>query len=123
MDQPTARQGKLEAQNAQLRQQLSEAQRSLSLRESDAHAVPAAERHHDTPKESPITFHLKEKTVLCVGGRNGNVANYSVVIEKAGGNFAHHDGGLEDNQSALVAYLAAADLVIFQTGCISHNAY
>lgn len=123
VDQLTARQVELEAQNAQLRQQLSEAQRSLSLRESEALPVPTAKWHHDTPKESPITFHLKEKTILCVGGRKGNVANYRDVIEKAGGNFTYHDGGLEDNQGALDSVLAAADLVICQTGCTSHNAY
>lgn len=123
VDQLTARQAELEKYNAQLRQQLNEAQRSLSLHESETLPVPAAERHHDSPEESPIAFHLKEKTILCVGGRNGNVANYRDVIEKAGGNFAHHDGGLEDNQGALDSVLAVADLVICQTGCISHNAY
>jgi hypothetical protein len=41
----------------------------------------------------------------------------------SGGRFAHHDGGLEDKLGALDASLAAADLVICQTGCISHNAY
>ncbi len=118
-----ARQAELETQNAELRKQLSEVQRSLSLRELEAQPATAAERHNDTPGESPIIFHLKKKTILCVGGRNGNVANYRDVIEKAGGNFAHHDGGLEDNQGALDSVLATADLVICQTGCISHNAY
>jgi len=32
-------------------------------------------------------------------------------------------GRLENGQSLLDASLAAADLVICQTGCISHNAY
>ena len=68
-------------------------------------------------------LYLKQKTVLCVGGRTGNIANYRDLIERVGGRFAHHDGGLEDNQSVLDASLAAADLVICQTGCISHNAY
>jgi Uncharacterized protein conserved in bacteria (DUF2325) len=54
----------------------------------------------------PITLHLNHKVVLYVGGR-----------------FTHHDGGVEDNVSVLEANLAAADLVICQTGCISHNAY
>jgi hypothetical protein len=66
---------------------------------------------------------LKQKTVLCVGGRSGNVANYRDLVERVGGRFAHHDGGLEDSQSVLDSTLAAADLVICQTGCISHNAY
>lgn len=122
-EQLTARQAELEAHNAQLRQQLGEMQRSPSPREKESTLVLAAERQSDAVKEVPITFHLREKTVLCVGGRNGNVANYRDVIERAGGHFAHHDGGLEDNQGALDSVLAAADLVICQTGCISHNAY
>ncbi|TAG33072.1 MAG: DUF2325 domain-containing protein [Polaromonas sp.] len=50
-------------------------------------------------------------------------SNYRDVVERVGGKFAHHDGGVEDNASVLDANLAAADLVICQTGCISHNAY
>jgi hypothetical protein len=71
----------------------------------------------------PITVHLQQKNVLCVGGRSGNVASYRDLIERVGGHFAHHDGGMEDSQSLLDSSLAAADLVICQTGCISHNAY
>lgn len=36
---------------------------------------------------------------------------------------AHHDGGEEENLAKLDSTLAAADLMICQTGCISHNAY
>nr|WP_315256362.1 DUF2325 domain-containing protein [uncultured Duganella sp.] len=66
---------------------------------------------------------LRERAVLCVGGRNGNVASYRELIEREGAQFSHHDGGLEDNANRLEASLAAADLVICQTGCISHSAY
>ncbi len=123
MAQMNARQAQLETQNTQLRQQLSEAQRASSLRDKDDTLPQNGERQQDIPKESPIRIHLKQKTVLCVGGRNGNVSNYRDVIERAGGLFAHHDGGQEDKQGALDSVLAAADLVICQTGCISHNAY
>jgi hypothetical protein len=71
----------------------------------------------------PIVVQLQQKSVLCVGGRVGNVASYRDAVERVGGRFAHHDGGLEDNQHLLDASLAAADMVICQTGCISHNAY
>jgi hypothetical protein len=66
---------------------------------------------------------LNDRAVLCVGGRSGNVATYRELIEREGAQFAHHDGGLEDNANRLDASLAAADLVICQTGCISHSAY
>lgn len=120
VEQLVARQAELEAQNAALRQQLGDAQRAL--RDKDAAGLAAQPQGH-AGKESPVTLHLGAKTVLCVGGRHGNVANYREVIEKAGGHFAYHDGGLEDKPAALDAVLAAADLVICQTGCISHNAY
>ena len=58
-----------------------------------------------------------------MGGRSGSIASYRDVVERVGVRFAHHDGGLEDSQSILDSSLAAADLVICQTGCISHNAY
>jgi hypothetical protein len=35
----------------------------------------------------------------------------------------HHDGGDEDNSARLDDTLGAADLVVCQTGCISHGAY
>ena len=61
--------------------------------------------------------------MLCVGGRPAVVPIYRQLIERTGGRFLHHDGGEEDAVSKLDASLAAADLVICQTGCISHDAY
>jgi hypothetical protein len=58
-----------------------------------------------------------------MGGRNASVASYRCMTEETGARFAHHDGGQEQGIDALDANLAAADLVICQTGCISHNAY
>jgi len=66
---------------------------------------------------------LAEQAILCVGGRTGSVPAYRQLIEQSGGRFLHHDGGEEDNAARLDATLSAADLVICQTGCISHNAY
>lgn len=71
----------------------------------------------------PIRLYLKDKTVLCVGGRTGNLNEYRHVVEQVGARFMHHDGGLEDNVNLLESNLAGADMVICQTGCISHNAY
>ncbi|OWQ93958.1 hypothetical protein CDN99_03985 [Roseateles aquatilis] len=66
---------------------------------------------------------LDERSVLCVGGRPAVVPIYRQLIERTGGRFLHHDGGEEDAVAKLDASLAAADLVICQTGCISHDAY
>lgn len=66
---------------------------------------------------------LSGHRILCVGGRDGAVVTYRRLIEQAGGAFLHHDGGVGDRFAQLDCALAAADLVICQTGCISHNAY
>jgi hypothetical protein len=66
---------------------------------------------------------LIDRSVLCVGGRAASLPVYRRLVEGVGGRFLHHDGGEEDNAGRLDTTLAAADLVICQTGCISHNAY
>jgi hypothetical protein len=76
------------------------------------------------PGVQPTTnTELLERTVLCVGGRQAVVPIYRKLIERTGGRFLHHDGGEEDAANKLDASLAAADVVICQTGCISHGAY
>ena len=71
---------------------------------------------HATPR-------LDDRAVLCVGGRTASVPVYRHLVERTGGRFLHHDGGQEDGSARRDATLAAADLVICQTGCISHDAY
>ena len=75
----------------------------------------------DLPAATPAR--LDDRAVLCVGGRQASVPVYKRVIEGTGGRFMHHDGGEEDSSAMLDHSLAAADLVICQTGCISHDAY
>ena len=58
-----------------------------------------------------------------MGGRVAQVPAYREVVETRGAEFLYHDGGEENNLNQLVGTLAAADLVICQVGCISHNAY
>lgn len=72
---------------------------------------------------SPEPEQLRDKSVLCVGGRAAAVPVYRRLIECSGARFLHHDGGEEEASRQLDASLAAADLVICQTGCISHGAY
>ena len=128
LDQMADRQLELEAQNQAVRYKLAAAAKALeALVTEPLYAAKAAVRAENTEAQEapmfPVTLYLNQKNVLCVGGRSGNVASYRDVVERTGAHFAHHDGGLEDSHSVLDASLAAADLVICQTGCISHNAY
>ncbi|TAH11997.1 MAG: DUF2325 domain-containing protein [Curvibacter sp.] len=120
VDQMAQRQQELETQNGDLRRRLAVAERALAERVVMERSVTEPTALQDVPA---VVVQLHQKVVLCVGGRSGNIANYRDVVERVGGKFAHHDGGIEDNASVLDANLAAADLVICQTGCISHNAY
>lgn len=75
------------------------------------------------PHGESLTARLADRSILCVGGRTASVPVYRQLIERTGGRFLHHDGGEENNPAKLDDTLAAADLVICQTGCISHDAY
>lgn len=66
---------------------------------------------------------LREKSVLCVGEPGAGASVARRVVEMAGGRFLHHGGGDGQDGPALEASLVAADLVICQTGCVSHDAY
>jgi hypothetical protein len=72
---------------------------------------------------APARVTLRNRAVLCVGGRAASVPFYRQLVERSGARFMHHDGGDENSTAQLDATLAAADLVICQTGCISHGAY
>ncbi|RIX41940.1 MAG: DUF2325 domain-containing protein [Rhodocyclales bacterium GT-UBC] len=75
------------------------------------------------PEPEDGTANLSGKCILCVGGRSGAVDAYRQIVEQRGGRFLHHDGGLEESLHRIDAALSAADLVVCQAGCISHNAY
>ena len=114
-------QEELQALQRQLQQTRLEAQaqreRAEALQTRLAQATPIMP---EVASEAP---RLEHRAVLCVGGRTASVPIYRQVIEHTGARFLHHDGGTEDNSTQLDATLAAADLVICQSGCISHNAY
>ncbi|MBS0317165.1 MAG: DUF2325 domain-containing protein [Proteobacteria bacterium] len=106
----------------------------LAARQDLAHARRHGEEARPAPADAdparapadeaePVLPALGERSVLCVGGRPSAVPVYRQLIERTGGRFLHHDGGQEDAVAKLDVNLAAADLVICQTGCISHHAY
>ncbi|MBJ7308604.1 DUF2325 domain-containing protein [Rugamonas sp. CCM 8940] len=111
----------MEQRERALREQIIELKMAARAEPAPRPAEPAPAPPAEHVVRMPLR--LRDQSVLCVGGRSGNVATYRELIERGGAQFAHHDGGLEDNANQLDASLAAADLVICQTGCISHSAY
>ncbi|WP_295008561.1 DUF2325 domain-containing protein [uncultured Dechloromonas sp.] len=102
-----------------LRRRLDELENAASRGADAEKPLPA---HAESPRESAAET-LDGKCVLCVGGRSGAMDAYRDAVERQGGRFLHHDGGLEESMHRIDGALAAADLVICQAGCISHNAY
>lgn len=118
----------------QLKQLIRKQQENMrQLKQQAKTANPPSEQPHpstdriDLPEPAQTTpaspVSLQHKTILCVGGRQASVVNYRQLIEQYGAQYLHHDGGLEDNLGQLNQHITAADLVICQTGCISHKAY
>jgi len=66
---------------------------------------------------------LRSRRVLCVGGKTSLVPMYRATIEAARGDFAYHDGGIEDHVGRLPAQLAACDAVVCLASDVSHSAY
>jgi hypothetical protein len=95
-----------------------------SRRAEAAERALAESRSEPSPARQDIDLpRLDDRAVLCVGGRQASVPVYRRLIERIGGRFLHHDGGEEDSVANLDSTLDSADLVICQTGCISHDAY
>jgi Uncharacterized protein conserved in bacteria (DUF2325) len=60
--------------------------------------------------------------VLYVGGRANQVPQLKAAVERAGGVFLHHDGGIEHSMTLLPGLLSRADCAVFPIDCISHDA-
>lgn len=77
----------------------------------------------DPPLDAAVLPRLDALAVLLVGGPPPFVPACRALVERLGGRFDHHDGGVEHSAHRLGAQLDAADLVLCQTGSVGHNAY
>ena len=122
----------LQRRSTQLERELERAQRAAAHAADRANALavqivqpPRSEAEPlaaASDVESARLASLRDAAVLCVGGRTASVPASRRLIEVTGGHFAHHDGGEQRGTAQLEASLAAGDLVVCQTGCISHDA-
>ncbi len=119
-----ARASAVSAYAAAKEDELAGVKRLLGQAEAALQQFTAAEENCTfSPVDRNTAVNIAGKCVLCVGGRAGAVDAYRQLIEQRGGRFLHHDGGQEESLHRIDAALAAADMVICQAGCISHNAY
>lgn len=70
----------------------------------------------------PARANLNGKCVLYVGGRTGLVPHYRDVVERSGGTFMHHDGGVEERKARLDTLVGSAAFVVCPVDAVSHDA-
>lgn len=73
-------------------------------------------------EECPVQSCLTGKRVLYVGGRTGLVRHYRELVERRGGDFIHHDGGLEEQKTHLDVLVRRAEVVLCPVDAVSHDA-
>ncbi len=62
------------------------------------------------------------KRILYVGGRESLACRYRAMVERHGGLFLRHDGGLEETTKVLPKLVGSADAVVCPVDCVSHDA-
>jgi hypothetical protein len=72
--------------------------------------------------QAPATPRFAGAQVLYVGGRAHQVPQLKAVVERAGGMFLHHDGGIEHSMTLLPGLVGRADCAVFPVDCVSHDA-
>jgi hypothetical protein len=71
--------------------------------------------------EPAAAIDLSGFAILYVGGRANQIPQLRALIERAGGIFLHHDGGIEHNPGLLPGHIARATHVFFPVDCVSHD--
>jgi hypothetical protein len=95
--------------------------------EATRHELALVESHLDEvvgqPRPAPeVVLNLSGITLLYVGGRANQIPRLKALVERAGAQFLHHDGGLEHNAGLLPNLVSRADHVTFPVDCVSHDA-
>jgi hypothetical protein len=65
---------------------------------------------------------LDGMALLYVGGRTHQVPQLKAVVERAGGVFLYHDGGIEHATTLLPGLVSRAGCLAFPIDCVSHDA-
>ncbi len=112
-------QEQLKSENEELRQEIISLETTLILKMSIPCDCATCEDQDTDRCPGPD---LCGKTVLYVGGRQNLVPMYKRLIEKHGGRFLHHDGGVEIARAKLPKMVTSADVVVCPVDCVSHDA-
>jgi Uncharacterized protein conserved in bacteria (DUF2325) len=117
--------GEAQAQLASERKRRSAIEEEIaSLRAESAALQEQLSLLLDNPEEPYASppLHLASSRVLVVGARPAQIAHWRALVERCAGELLHHDGGIEDSITGLRGLVSRADIVLFPTDCVSHEA-
>lgn len=69
------------------------------------------------------TAHLKNQSILCVGGRIKLYADYERLVANCGGCFLAFHGDADDSLHRLPLLLEMTDMIICPVDCVNHEAF
>ena len=97
------------------------AERSAAERRRELEAI---EEHLAAEPPGAATHAVAQPgaTLLYVGGRPAGIGRLRAAAARAGADFLHHDGGVEEREGLLPGLVSRADAVMFPVDCISHAA-
>ena len=126
-DAETRRSQALERELAALRQANEDAAARLGEAETECRALEAVLQSGiagevDRAAADAPAIDLCGRRIAYVGGREAAVRHFRALIERSNGQFAHHDGGVEDGAARLDRVLNQADVVLCPVDCVSHSA-
>ena len=115
----------LERELADLRRERSDGAARLEAAEAERSALEAVLRSGiggGAERAEAPAIDLCGRRIAYVGGREAAVRHFRALVESANGQFAHHDGGVEDGAARLDRVLNQADVVLCPIDCVSHSA-
>jgi len=117
----------VQAEADRLRDELEHLQRHVATLNRELAAVATQLRETGAADDAagsgdlPLAAQLHARRILYVGGRPSSTTAIRALVQRHGGEFQRHDGGLEDRKGLLASAVAAADLVVFPVDCIDHD--
>ncbi|MEJ8852957.1 DUF2325 domain-containing protein [Variovorax robiniae] len=113
-----------EANEQRLQAELDGARRQIDmlsreLRGAEAHLQALAAPGHGTSES--LQPAIQGQRILYVGGRPSSTPAIRKLVTDSGGEFVHHDGGMEDRKGLLASALAGAHVVAFPVDCVDHD--
>lgn len=75
----------------------------------------------ETEPSAYLDSQLRGRRLLYVGGRPSSTPAIRDLVQRHGGDFRRHGGGLEDRSGLLASAISWAEVVVFPVDCIDHE--